>query len=50
MPVQTFLTLLAVVIAAAGITIYLAVWLGLNFLWLGLAALLLSLVVRKLKW
>ncbi len=50
MPIQTFLSLIAVVIAAAGMTIGLAYALGLSLVWLGLAALVLALVVRGLKW
>ncbi|MEO8243212.1 MAG: hypothetical protein ABI832_12965 [bacterium] len=50
MPVQTFAVLLIAVIAAAGVTIALATWLGLNFLWLALAALLAAVAVRRLKW
>ena len=50
MPAQTYLILLVSIIAAAGLTIALAWAFGLNFLWLGIAALLLTLAVRTLKW
>lgn len=50
MPAQTFLILLVSVIAVAGLTIVLVWSFGLSFLWLGLAALLLTLALRKLKW
>jgi hypothetical protein len=50
MPVQTFLILLTSVIAVAGASVALLWALGVNVIWLGLATLLLSLMVRKLRW
>ena len=47
MPFKTFLILIMGVVAAAGVTIGLAFGLGINFVWLGLVALLAALVVRK---
>jgi len=41
------LILLVAVVAAAGVTIALAYVLGLNFVWLGLAAMLAALAVRR---
>ena len=46
MPVQVFLILLAVVIGAAGVTIALAYAFG-SLVWLGFAALLAALAVRR---
>jgi hypothetical protein len=46
MPLQTLLLLLTAVIAAAGVTIALAFVLGLNFVWLGLAAALAAVAIR----
>ena len=47
MPVKTFLILLLSVIAAAGATVALVFWLGLSVAWLGIAALLAALAVRR---
>ena len=47
MPVQRFLILLIVVLALAAVTIGTVYVLGLNFMWLGLVALLAALVVRR---
>ena len=44
-----FAVLISVIFAAAG-TIALATATGVSLLWLGLAALLLTLAFRKLKW
>ena len=44
-----FILILSVVLAAAG-TIALVSATGVNFLWVGLAVLLLTLAFRKLKW
>ena len=45
--VMPVLILLVAVVAAAGVTIALAYVLGLNFVWLGLAAMLAALAVRR---
>ena len=50
MPIPTFLLLVATVILAAGITLALVYALGLSLLWFGLAAMVLTLVVRGLAW
>jgi hypothetical protein len=50
MPLQTYLILLISVLAAAGASVTLLWALGVNVIWLGLAALLVSLMVRQLKW
>ena len=50
MPVTPSLILLISVIAAAGVTIALVWAMGLNLLWLGLAALVLALLVRTVPW
>ena len=47
MPVQRFLILMIVVVGMAAATIGMAYALGLDFMWLGLAALLAALVVRR---
>ncbi|MBC7736121.1 MAG: hypothetical protein H7245_02600 [Candidatus Saccharibacteria bacterium] len=47
MPVHRFLILLMVVLGMAAVTIGAAYALGLNFMWLGLVALLAALVVRR---
>ena len=47
MPVQRFLILMMVVVGMAAVTIGMAYVLSLNFIWLGLAALLAALVVRR---
>jgi hypothetical protein len=47
MPLQTILLLITAVIAASGVTITLAYAFGVNVLWLGLAAGLAALVVRR---
>ena len=50
MPLNTYLIVLIGVVAAAGATIALFWAMGFNLLWLGLAALVLTLVIRKVKW
>jgi hypothetical protein len=50
MPLPTFLTLIVSVILAAGLSIALVQVAGISFVWLGVAALLLALGVRALKW
>ncbi len=50
MPPRTFLILIVTLVAAAGLTIVLFSLLGLNWVWLGFAALVLTLVVRRLRW
>ena len=50
MPLPHFLSLIFGVIAAAGLTILLAVWLDIPLVWLGLAAVVAALAVRGLKW
>lgn len=50
MPMQTYLILLISAITAAGATIGLAWTLGISLLWLALVAVLLALLVRKVKW
>ena len=47
MPVQRFLILMIVVVGMAAATIGMAYALGLDFMWLGLAALLAAFVVRR---
>ncbi len=49
MPMQTYLFLLTAVIAGAGATVALAYAQDLNFLWLGLAALTLAFVIRRIR-
>ena len=50
MPARTFATLLVSVIAAAGLTVAVVSASGLGLVWVGLAALLLSLAIRAIKW
>ena len=50
MPVRTFLTLLFTVIAAAGGSVGLFWLLGINIMWLGLAAIVLTLLIRLARW
>ena len=47
MPLRTFLTLLVVVVASAGLTILLAYYFDVSFIWLGLAAILAAVAVRR---
>ena len=47
MPIKTLLILLGTVLSAAAATIALAAILGFNFVWLGLAAALGALAVRR---
>ena len=50
MPLNTYLILLVAVVAAAGATIALVWATGFNLFWLGLAALGLAFLIRKVKW
>ena len=50
MPLKSYLILLLGVVAAAGATVALFWSLGFNPLWLGLAALVLAYLARRVKW
>jgi hypothetical protein len=50
MPIHTYLILLFTVIAVAGVTIAMFWALGVNQIWLGLAAVALALLVRTVGW
>lgn len=50
MPIYVFAALVLTVIAVAGATIALIWAAGINLVWLGLAAVLASLLVRRGKW
>ena len=50
MPLNTYLILLVAVVAAAGASIALVWAMGFNLFWLGLAALGLTFLIRKVKW
>ena len=50
MPLNAYLILLIAVVASAGVTIALFWAMGFNLVWLGLAALVLALLARKVTW
>jgi hypothetical protein len=50
MPAHVFAILIGAVLCAAAGTVFLAAVMGWNPMWLGLIALMLSMLVRKLKW
>ena len=50
MPVQTYLIVIISVLTVAAASLALLWSFGVNVIWLGLVALLASLMVRKLKW